>query len=1231
MSSNTMQGMLTVSMVVNVISWNVRGACHRDKRAKIRRVLNKYKADVVILQETKKFDWSDSDILQVWGQKEVQWLNFPAYGRSGGMLLLWDPQVCMLEDSLSGDYTISASLRNRSDGFLWGFSGVYGPNSSSGKKRLWRELDYVHGLWDFSWCIAGDFNAVRFSNERRGGCRVNRDMRRFSAFIDRNDLVDLPLLGASFTWSNRNDEAPRMSRIDRFLLSPCFESYQSGCTQAILPCGVSDHFPIFLSCPKEDWGAKPFRFELMWLQEPSFGPMVMEWWNSFVFEGNAGFTLHSKLRALKGKLKCWNHEVVGKIESKIDSLSKEIMQLTLREETSDLSEEDMARRRQAREDLDKYTLMEEIKWRQRSRINWLKAGDRNTKFFHCMATAKKRRNGLSHLMVDGNMVSDKGEICDIVIAFYDKLYSSSSGSSRPILDGLAFKQLAVPLSIGLESSILEEEVWEALKSMGRDKAPGPDGFPLEFFLFSWDVVKEDIMKVITDFDNFGFLDWRLNTTFLALLPKKDDVESMKDFRPISLIGTIFKLISKVLADRLKKVISPLISTNQGAFIHGRQILDGVLLANELIYSRIKAKENGILCKIDIEKAYDHVDWNFLDYVLSRMGFGSKWRFWVKTCIATASFSVLVNGSPKGFFKSSRGLRQGDPLSPFLFLMVMEGLNLLLHRAKDLSWIKGFKAHRMGTMVTHLHFADDTLVFLEANQEQVEKLRLVLTCFELVSGLHINLAKSKIFAVGEVGNLDELAAGLGCEVLSLPSSYLGLPLGAKSTGVVKWDPIVERFERKLASWKKPLLSKGARVTLIQSVLSNLPVYFLSLFAIPISVAKRLERIMRNFLWEKKDGSQNYHLVKWDTITRSKLDGGLGIRNIKEMNKALLGKWHWRFGLDDDMLWKKIIIEKYGRGNSCWVSKFPKDPHGVGLWRSISNNWHQFSEGIRFEVHNGDSVSFWLDRWLLDEPLRTDFPCLFELTRYKENKVSSMCRPGIGSGWDLGLNRRIPDAALDEVARLLHILNQVHLDTDADRRFWRWEEKGTFSVKSLYEHFRKVEVAPFPTKFIWSALHPPRVSFFTWCVSHSKILSIENLQKRGWFLTNRCYLCMKNLETVDHLLIHCEFTRFCWDTFLLKFGIAIAAPGTCLELLKSWSSAPLKKRGKILWNLLPAAIWWNIWAERNNRAFNNKAKTKQQVNLDIIASLINWSSTSKSMGGIRLESVISQWENFQFDPG
>lgn len=324
------------------------------------------------------------------------------------------------------------------------------------------------------------------------------------------------------------------------------------------------------------------------------------------------------------------------------------------------------------------------------------------------------------------------------------------------------------------------------------------------------------------------------------------------------------------------------------FVKGRQILDSSLIANECIDWWQKMKVKGLVLQIDMEKAYDNVNWNFLLSFLCRMGFGERWCKWIKVCVSLASFSVLVNGVSQGFFPSSRGLCQGDPLSSMLLIMVAEALSLLMKIAVSCGLVEGCRIGDEGPTISMLQFADDSLFFLKLEEAQAKALRGILLLFKAASGLKMNLQKSKMIAVGRVDNVAGLTELFDCQVANLPVKYLGLPLGARFKSKAVWEPVVERVQKRLASWKGKFLSKGGKLVLMKSVISSMPLYFLSLVQAPTSIIQWLEKIRRDFLWEDFEGSPKFHLMNWNQVCKPLDKGGLGVRSLKLINRALLGK-------------------------------------------------------------------------------------------------------------------------------------------------------------------------------------------------------------------------------------------------------------------------------------------------------------------------------------------------------
>ncbi|XP_028084749.1 uncharacterized protein LOC114285866 [Camellia sinensis] len=342
------------------------------------------------------------------------------------------------------------------------------------------------------------------------------------------------------------------------------------------------------------------------------------------------------------------------------------------------------------------------------------------------------------LAVEERMVEDPEQVKQEVWAHFNKHFSKD-WRTRPVLIG-DFK--SVKCSVGfqqLKAEFSEEKIWATVKECNGNKVPGPDGFNFMCFQKNWKVFKEEVMLFMKEFYSVGRLAYGMNSSFITLIPKKVNALHLNDYRPISLIGSMYKLLSKVLASRLKLVLPEVISETQSAFLGGRNILDGVLITNEVVDGWKKAKKKGLLFKLDFEKACDSINWGFLFSMFANCGFGSKWISW-------------INES--------------------------EGLNILLLRARELRLIKWIYIGVNGVVVSHLQFADDSLLFCEADVQEVMNLKRILRCFEMVSRLKINFHKSVVCGVGISNNcLKDLASLLNCKTQSLPLKFLGLPLGA----------------------------------------------------------------------------------------------------------------------------------------------------------------------------------------------------------------------------------------------------------------------------------------------------------------------------------------------------------------------------------------------------------------------------------------------------------------------
>lgn len=436
------------------------------------------------------------------------------------------------------------------------------------------------------------------------------------------------------------------------------------------------------------------------------------------------------------------------------------------------------------------------------------------------------------------------------------------------------------------------EIEIALQQTPSDRAPGPDGINGGCLKYLWPNIKDKIFETFVKFMKDGFLPPGFNSSFVALISKSSSPKEPKDFRPISLMNSIAKLLTKVLANRVNTVINKLVDEVQSAFISGRQIAESIFQVSEVCHSLKSKGCKGLVLKIDFEKAFDSINWDFLLEVLQVMGFGERFINWIRVLLNSMRISILVNGSPTKEFTPNRGLRQGDPLSPLLFILVGEVLNKLIAQARKINFLKGISFPGSHQEISLLQFVDDTILFIEDNMNSIRAVKKILQIFQMLSGLKINLDKSNLYAMKDNGtSLSESARVLGCLEGHWPLTYLGATIGISPKRKLFWDPLAKKFQDKLVAWKCESLNLAGRVILVSDILNSLPIYWFSVFKMPVSVSEKLDKIRRSFLWGEcsdKESKRKIHMLSWNKVVKKKSSGGLGLSSIQYRNASMLGK-------------------------------------------------------------------------------------------------------------------------------------------------------------------------------------------------------------------------------------------------------------------------------------------------------------------------------------------------------
>ncbi|KAL0285152.1 UNVERIFIED_CONTAM: Retrovirus-related Pol polyprotein from type-2 retrotransposable element R2DM [Sesamum radiatum] len=456
--------------------------------------------------------------------------------------------------------------------------------------------------------------------------------------------------------------------------------------------------------------------------------------------------------------------------------------------------------------------------------------------------------------------------------------------------------------------ITPTEIKDAFFDISEDSAPGPDGFTSAFFKKAWTEIGSDVCAAVSEFFASGRMLKQINATVLVLIPKVQMPTRIPEFRPIACCNVLYKAISKILVKRMQRVLHKLIDYSQNAFIPGRCIADNIMLAQELLsgYNQARLPKRCTI-KIDIQKAYDSVQWDFLFETLKLFQFPLQFITWIEQCVTTAMFSISLNGCLHGFFAGARGLRQGDPVSPYLFVIVMEILHVLLKLRiqSEEEFRYHWKCSELG--IINLCFADDVLIFCAGDLTSVRLISEVLEEFEGLSGLRVNPSKSTIILSKSVQQDRQILLNqVGFQEGKLPIKYLGVPLTASRLTVADCRPILEKVSARLAGWGHLNLSLAGRAQLLKSVLASLHVYWSSVFFLPKSIIKVIEQRMRAFLWKGSTGS-GLAKVSWDHVCKSKEEGGLGLRRVLYMNQALMLKNVWRLLQEDpNSIWVAWVL-------------------------------------------------------------------------------------------------------------------------------------------------------------------------------------------------------------------------------------------------------------------------------------------------------------------------------------
>ncbi|GKB94345.1 RNA-directed DNA polymerase, eukaryota, reverse transcriptase zinc-binding domain protein, partial [Tanacetum coccineum] len=710
-----------------------------------------------------------------------------------------------------------------------------------------------------------------------------------------------------------------LKKLDRIMVNEEFIRVFGNAHGIFLPYLISDHSPSILIIPDGLQRKKSsFRFSNHVADKKDFLDIVRGVWMKEV-KGCNMYKVVQKLKMLKGPLRklSWKD---GNIFEKVQEIKKTLEDVQCKLDADPFNSMLKGKAVQIGKEYVEAAEDELKLLHQKARVNWLKEGDKNSAYFHSILRTRRNKGRIDSICrEDGSRVED-GQVSQQFVDHFN-MFLGQSSNVTPLndLEDYVQARLSDAEASAMITMVTDDEIKEAIFDIDSTKAAGPDGYSSCFFKKAWKCIGKDVCEAIRDFFTNGKLLGEINTTLIALVPKMDTPNKVSDFRPIACCNVLYKCISKILTNRIKDGLSKVISLNQSAFIPGRHIQDNILIAQELLkgYNRKNGAKRCAM-KIDIQKAYDTVNWEFLRSYLTLVGFHETMINWIMVCISSASFSIYVNGELCGFFKGGRGLRQGDPISSYLFTLVMEIFNIII--IKNIDTDPSFKYHHgcKELKLTHMCFADDLMILCNGDSNSLKVIKKSLDEFSNASGLFPNLGKSTIF----FGSINEDRKRELLEVLpfkfgKLPMKYLGVPLIAKKLSLSDCKSLIERVEKRVNCWRNKLLSYAGRIQLIASVLSSMQQYWASVYIIPISAVKELDKMFKRFLWNSGNSAQGKARVGWKMVYRPKCQGGLGIKPLKKWNETLLVSQLWKIIENKESLWVKWVNTVKLKGSSIWT--------------------------------------------------------------------------------------------------------------------------------------------------------------------------------------------------------------------------------------------------------------------------------------------------------------------------
>ncbi|XP_062113186.1 uncharacterized protein LOC133824323 [Humulus lupulus] len=780
----------------------------------------------------------------------------------GRILLVWKADQVSLSILQEDDQYIHCFVKIKGVIQKFCLTLVYGRNSVEERKSLWTQLSLLE-FPVLPWLVVGDFNAVFYYDDRIGGRPITEmeleDGHHWRVCFM---LAKLRSSGSHYTCSNKQMEGTRIFfKLDRVFNNEAWIDDFPDSEARINWDVISDHCYCFIkTVPIQILGTRPFKYFNMWADHQDFRNTVLCNWSKPIASSGSQ-QIVKKLKRLKPVLLQFNKVKVGDVAKKISEAKIKYQQarLYLQEDPSSISLQQAEK--EACLEFGCQSRMYESFLRQRSKITWLRFGDENTPYFHASLKQRKLGNRITSFMDDAVLTRIEQECF-----------------SQGVV-------LNLEQQLGLIMPFTKKDVKKSLFSIHSIKSPDPDGYGSGFYKSLWKDIGDEILEAILTFFDRGELPHELNNTIISLIPK------------------------------LAKVLPMIVHQNQGAFIQNCLLAHNILILQDLLkgYTRKNVSPH-CLIKIYLSKAYDSLDWVFLEDILKGFCFPSRFIQWIMTCLTGTSYTLLMNGRFQGGFGGRKGLRQGDSISPLLFVLAMEYLtHLIILVTHD----KEFRLHPMckSLHLFNLCFEDDLILFCKGNLRSMQILFDGFTKFSQDFGFSANLTKSQVYFGGiSAKEKNSIMNYVNIEEGYFPLKYLGVTLQPTKWKAADFGVIIKKIQNRLHTWSSHHLPFAGISQLTHSVLLGIRTYWMSILLLPQSVIHEIDRLCQTFLWGAKGNRSKLHYSSWEQVCLPKNMGGIDLEassfngklNLKFLYSHLLQRGSVSFAKG---VWFKISVPKH----------------------------------------------------------------------------------------------------------------------------------------------------------------------------------------------------------------------------------------------------------------------------------------------------------------------------------